>query len=347
VDNKEILKKLKSPEYDFLRTDPRLKNIMLLTVGGSHAYGTNIETSDLDIRGIIAETIYQMLGFQTGDLFEQFNNIETDTTLYTFMKMIRLLVSCNPNVIEIMGTKKEQIYFISKEGQLLKDNLDIFLSQYSNLSFGGYANQQLRRLQNALARDAYPQNEKEGHILGSVNAQLNSIKKTYGDFTNEQINLYISKSSKPEFDSEIFMDVNMKHFPLRDFKNIYSQMNNVVKDYDKLNHRNTKKDELHLNKHIMHLVRLYIMFCEISEGKGVNTFRPERDFLLNLRCGDYVDINPDGSKNYERVFQIINKYEKRFQYAMLHSVLPLEPDIKKVNELTMEINTSLLRSYGV
>lgn len=48
----QIKEKLKSEEYDFLRTDPHLRNnIILLGLGGSHAYGTNIETSDLDVRG--------------------------------------------------------------------------------------------------------------------------------------------------------------------------------------------------------------------------------------------------------------------------------------------------------
>lgn len=48
----QITEKLKSPEYDFLKTDPHLgDHIILLGLGGSYAYGTNIETSDLDIRG--------------------------------------------------------------------------------------------------------------------------------------------------------------------------------------------------------------------------------------------------------------------------------------------------------
>ena len=48
----QIKKKLRSEEYDFLRKDKNLgNNIIILTLGGSHAYGTNTETSDLDIRG--------------------------------------------------------------------------------------------------------------------------------------------------------------------------------------------------------------------------------------------------------------------------------------------------------
>ena len=40
-------------EYKFLREDPHLgNNIILLGLGGSHAYGMNKEGSDIDIRGI-------------------------------------------------------------------------------------------------------------------------------------------------------------------------------------------------------------------------------------------------------------------------------------------------------
>lgn len=49
----EIKLKVVSKEYNFLRENEHLgKNIILLGFGGSHAYGTNTETSDLDIRGI-------------------------------------------------------------------------------------------------------------------------------------------------------------------------------------------------------------------------------------------------------------------------------------------------------
>ena len=48
----EIKKSLETAEYDFLRTNEHLgRNIILLGLGGSHAYGTETETSDLDIRG--------------------------------------------------------------------------------------------------------------------------------------------------------------------------------------------------------------------------------------------------------------------------------------------------------
>ena len=50
---KDFKKLINSTEYDFLRSHERLgKNIILLGLGGSYAYGTNNENSDIDFRGI-------------------------------------------------------------------------------------------------------------------------------------------------------------------------------------------------------------------------------------------------------------------------------------------------------
>lgn len=50
----EIRELANSNEYDFLRDDKRLgDNIILLTLGGSYAYGMNNENSDVDFRGLL------------------------------------------------------------------------------------------------------------------------------------------------------------------------------------------------------------------------------------------------------------------------------------------------------
>ena len=42
-----------SKDYEFLDDNEHLgKNICLLTLGGSYSYGTNVEESDIDIRGV-------------------------------------------------------------------------------------------------------------------------------------------------------------------------------------------------------------------------------------------------------------------------------------------------------
>lgn len=142
----QIKTKLQSTEYDFLRTDKNLgSNIIILTLGGSHAYGTNNENSDLDIRGCALNSKMQIL---TNENFEQFTNDATDTTIYAFNKLITLLSNCNPNTIEMLGNLPEHYFYLHPIGKELLNNAHLFLSRRAIHSFGGYANQQLRRLEN-------------------------------------------------------------------------------------------------------------------------------------------------------------------------------------------------------
>lgn len=333
MNTRQILKRLNSKEYDFLKENKHLgDNIILLTTGGSHAYGTDIETSDLDIRGVALEREGEILGLSN---FEQFANDATDTVIYGFRKIIKLLLNCNPNTVEMLGTKDEHLFIVTEEGRLLRDNIDLFLSKKAFHSFGGYATSQLRRLENSLVRDKYPQKDKEKHMLNSIKNQMVNLQEHYTKFTDGEIDLYMDKSNKEDCDEEIHMDINLKNYPLRDFKNIYSEMSNVVRVYGKLNHRNRKKSDEGLNKHALHLIRLLTMGIEILEGKGVNTYRGhDRGFLLEIRDGKYQ--NKDGTFKRE-FFEMVNNLENCLDYAFKNSSLPPKPDFSKVEELVMEI----------
>lgn len=92
----ELQRIIDSEPYDFLRTDPHLgKHLMFLTIGGSHAYGTNVEGSDVDIRGVALNSKEDLLGL--GE-FEHRVDTATDTTVFSFNKAAKLLCSGNPNV---------------------------------------------------------------------------------------------------------------------------------------------------------------------------------------------------------------------------------------------------------
>lgn len=324
--SEKIVNLINSEEYNFLRTDKHLKNnIILLTVGGSHAYGTNTETSDVDLRGITLEQKSEVLGLNK---FEQFQNQKTDTVIYGLRKAVTLMLNSNPNVIEMLGVNKKHLFMLSNEGQLLIDSVDLFLSKKAAHSFGGYATAQLRRLQSALARDAYPQAEKEEHILKSVQSHIHHLKANYHSFTKKEIDVYIDKTDREGYEKELYLDIDLKKYPLRDFKNIYSEMHNVVKEYGKLHHRNNKKTTKGLYKHALHLVRLLLMGTEILKGEGVNTYREEREFLLDIRNGKY---------SFQEIFEIVDKLEQDFQYATKHTTLPNKPDYKKINDLVVFI----------
>jgi hypothetical protein len=60
--HQEAISLIQQPEYDFLRNNPHLgQNIILLGLSGSHAYGTNLETSDVDIRGVALNSKSEIL----------------------------------------------------------------------------------------------------------------------------------------------------------------------------------------------------------------------------------------------------------------------------------------------
>lgn len=335
----EIKQLVQTPDYDFLRTDPHLGNrIMFLTLGGSHAYGTNVPTSDVDIRGCTMNSASEIVGLSN---FEQLVETSTDTTIYSFNKLIGLLLNCNPNTIEMLGCKPEHYIYMTDSGQEFINNRKMFLSKRALHSFGGYANQQLNRLENALARDRLAQAQKEEHILRSMENSVKSFESRYTNFEAGSIRLFTDDSPREDIDREIFADIHLEHFPARQFNSMINDFHNVLGTYEKLNHRNHKKDDAHLNKHAMHLVRLYLMCIDILEKEEIITYREDDiDLLMDIRSGYYM--NSDGTYCPE-FFEMIADLKKRLDYAKENTSLPTHPNTKEVEEFVMEVNRRALR----
>ncbi len=325
---------LSTTEYSFLKTNSRLgKRIILLGVGGSYAYGTNNENSDMDFRGITLNLPSDILGLTE---FEQYEDDKTDTVIYSFNKIVRLLLDCNPNTIELLGLDEDQYLIKTSLGQELLDNKDLFLSKRAAKSFGGYASAQLRRLQNAIARDSIPQQEREQHIYNSVKNALEDFARRNEMFDKGNINIYIDKSDNPELETEIFVDADYKHLPLRDYEGMLGAMNSVIRDYDKIGKRNKKKDDNHLNKHAMHLVRLFMMAIDILEKGEIRTHRTDDlELLRSIRRGDFQ--KPDRTYSDE-FYALLSDYEKRLEIATNNTKLPDNPDMEKVERFVEYMN---------
>lgn len=330
----QIKEMVSGNQYDFIRTNPHLMGkIIFLTLGGSYAYGTNVETSDVDIRGCALNSRSDLLGLSD---FEQFVNTKTDTTIYSFNKLIRLLINCNPNIIELLGCKPEHYFLINSIGQQVIDNRKLFLSQRAISSFGGYAMQQMRRLQNAIARDRLSQTQMEQHIKGALERSIKSFGDRYTSFEHGGIELMISESHRDDFDTEVFCNIHIDKYPAREFQTLLNALSGVVGSYEKLNHRNHKKDDAHLNKHAMHLIRLYLMCLDILENEEICTYREnDRDFLLSIRNGAFQ--NDDGTYRQD-FFDIVDDFEKRLNYAKRNTSLPEHPNMKRIEEFVMSVN---------
>ena len=325
---------LQTKEYDFLRTNPRLSGrIMLLGLSGSYGYGTNREGSDVDFRGVTLNLPSDLIGLTS---FEQFEDRTTDTVIYGFNKFVSLLVNCNPNIIELLGLDDDQYYIRSELGQTLLDNRHLFLSKRAAASFGHFADAQLRRLQNAIARDSLPQSEREQHILRSVRSALRDFNERQREEERNNTRLYVDAAVTEGLDTEIFLDADLKHYPLRRYTDMMNTLNSVIRDYDKIGKRNHKKDDTHLNKHAMHLIRLFMMGIDILQNEEIRTHRPKEDLtlLMSIRNGDYMEEG----KMSDRFFDMLADYEERFEQAERASTLPDSPDMDRIEELVEEIN---------
>jgi hypothetical protein len=196
-------------------------------------------------------------------------------------------------------------------------------------------------LENFTARNT-SQSQLEKHILKSIEHASVDFKSRYFDMPEDSIKLYIDKSPRDDYVTEIFCDVTLKHYPLRDHKGMLNDMGTIIHQYAKMGKRN-EKAMVHnkLGKHMMHLIRLYMMCIDILEREEIITFREkEHDLLMSIRNGAYLDANKQPTDDF---FELVNKYKKRLDYAADNSSLPDSPDYKTIREFTMFVNERVVQ----
>jgi hypothetical protein len=113
---------------------------LYLVIRGSHAYGTNIETSDTDFAGVFIQSADDIFGFKYK---EQINDDKNDTVIYEVRRFLELLGSNNPTVLELLNTPEECILYKHPVFDMILNDRDNFLSKKCANSFGGYARQQI------------------------------------------------------------------------------------------------------------------------------------------------------------------------------------------------------------
>ena len=338
---KKIKDVLKSENYNFLKTNEHLgSNIILFGLGGSYAYGTNKTngSSDIDGRGIALNSKQEIL---LGTDFEQVVDENTDTTIYSLSKMARLLSNVNPNCIELLGLKPEHYLYISPIGQELLDKKKLFLSKKVIHTFGGYANQMLYKATQR-STHAMQQAELEEHILKTLqHMQVDFIGK-YTNVPTDGIKLYVDKAVQEGYDTEIFMDLNLTHYPLRDYCSMWNELQNTVKQYGKLGKRNSHALEHEkMSKHLMHLIRLNFMCLDILEKEEINTYREkEHDLLMEIRNGKYIT---EDNQIRSEFFDLVNELEKKLDYAKDNTNLPDLPDYENINKWLMYVNERIVK----
>ena len=115
---------------------------LLLVIRGSHAYGTNVETSDTDYSGVFIQKIEDIIGF---NYVEQINDDKNDTVIYEIQRFLQLLASNNPTVLELLNTPEDCILYKHPIFDEVLNNREIFITKICAKSFGGYGKMQIQK----------------------------------------------------------------------------------------------------------------------------------------------------------------------------------------------------------
>jgi len=115
---------------------------LYLVIRGSHAYGTNVETSDTDYAGVFVQSMEDILG---NKYTEQINDDTNDTVIYEVRRFLELLGSNNPTVLELLNTPEDCIIYKDPAFDLILNDREKFITKICAKSFGGYAKQQISK----------------------------------------------------------------------------------------------------------------------------------------------------------------------------------------------------------
>ena len=115
---------------------------LYLVIRGSHAYGTNIPTSDTDYSGVFVQNLDSILGMSYVD---QINDDKNDIVIYELRRFLELLAKNNPTVLELLNTPEDCVVYKHPLFDKILQNKDNLLTKICANSFGGYAKEQISK----------------------------------------------------------------------------------------------------------------------------------------------------------------------------------------------------------
>ncbi len=340
-----------------------ITDTILYCKSGSHAYGTNLPTSDEDFRGVFIPSEDYYIGLLKVE--QEISNIDgKDVVIYELKKYIQLAADCNPNILELLFCAQDDVLWETKEGKILRDNREKFLSKKARHTFSGYAMSQLKRIESHRRwllnppthkplRSEYGLPDKPTLNNSQLGAALSLMQKKVDSWDMDLEPL--SEAAKIEFGNKLAeilaeMSLSTKNEKTLaagksigfddDFLEVikqeqrYQSALNEWKQYENWKEsRNRTRSELELRhgydvKHGMHLVRLMRMCREILELGEVMVRRPDAKELLEIRNGAWP---------YDKLISWAKEQDQLMGELYTKSALRNKPDMKYFNELSKQL----------
>ena len=136
------------------------KLILLECISGSKAYGTDLPTSDTDIKGIFILPKDKFFGL---DYISQVSDEKNDIVFYEIGRFVELLYKNNPNILELLNTPEEHI--IQKHPLMDKIKSELVVSKLCKQTFAGYAQTQIKKARGLNKKILNPMDQERKSVL--------------------------------------------------------------------------------------------------------------------------------------------------------------------------------------
>jgi predicted nucleotidyltransferase len=325
--------------------------IVLECISGSRAYGLNTPTSDTDIKGVFVLPKSEYYGL---NYIPQINNETNDVVFYELGRFIDLLSQNNPNILELLNTSEGDILY--KHPLFEQLHSELFLSKLCANTFGKFALSQIKKakgLKKKISRERKTPldfcyvNYDNGSIPVTKYLEIRNWKQENCGLVNianmrDVYGLYYSseKLFSGIIQSDLSNDVSLSSIP-KEFeqqallffnKDGYSFYCREYREYwEWVEKRNEERYETTAShgknydaKNMMHVFRLLEMAIEIGETNQINIKRPNRDFLLSIKSGQF---------DYDQLLNWADEKQLEMEKAFELSNLPEKPDLVKINSL--------------
>ena len=133
--------------------------IIFEAVSGSNAYGTNVEGSDIDIRGVYIQPTEEMLGLN--NYVPHVSDDKNDTTFYEIGTFLELAAKGNPNIMELFNMPEDCIIYKSPiwDELFTPEVCKKFITTRLKYSFTGFAVAQIKKARGMNKKIAWEQNK--------------------------------------------------------------------------------------------------------------------------------------------------------------------------------------------